>query len=403
VLEERVASFKLRLVRECPFYGTLALHAAYRLGEARPDALGWTDGRDIWLTPYTVLELPREECDFVLLHEVLHCALHHVRRRGERDGLRWNIAADIVVNTLLAEVPTVKAPKGVVTLPAHGDQGTSWRGALRGRSLGRLGDVRGLSAEEVYERLPRDLADLQREAPWAWRYVNDLEPPSGEGPGSTSADAAIERHWTVAYERAVGQHAIGQQRAGSLGNGSPALERQIERSRRGSMDWRAELWQYLVRTPMDFAGVDRRFVAEELYLDVLDGESLRISIAVDTSGSVNARLLSRFVSEVVRIVGCYPHVEAELFWADHRLDGPHLLTSGAVLTHPRGRGGTDFRPFFEHLELRGADRAAVAVYLTDGYGMFPAQSPTETIWVVPHGGRDASAFPFGQVLRMPAT
>jgi predicted metal-dependent peptidase len=38
-----------------------------------------------------------EEVAFLLLHETLHCAMRHLTRQGNRNHLRYNIAADIVV------------------------------------------------------------------------------------------------------------------------------------------------------------------------------------------------------------------------------------------------------------------------------------------------------------------
>lgn len=37
----------------------------------------------------------------VLLHKVLHAALHHVSRRGLRHPFVWNVAADVVVNGIV--------------------------------------------------------------------------------------------------------------------------------------------------------------------------------------------------------------------------------------------------------------------------------------------------------------
>ena len=64
----------------------------------------------------------------------------------------------------------------------------------------------------------------------------------------------------------------------------------------------------------------------------------------------------------------------------------------------QGGGGTDFRPIFNLLESHEPD---VLIYLTDGYGDFPAQAPkVSTLWVVPPGGLEDEGFPFGDVLRL---
>ena len=43
----------------------------------------------------------------------------------------------------------------------------------------------------------------------------------------------------------------------------------------------------------------------------------------------------------------------------------------------------------------------MAIYLTDGYGPFPAAAPgLPTLWVVTAGGRALEEFPFGKAVRL---
>ena len=45
--------------------------------------------------------LSMAEIIFVLAHEVLHIALNHHTRRGDRDPILWNMAGDFIINALL--------------------------------------------------------------------------------------------------------------------------------------------------------------------------------------------------------------------------------------------------------------------------------------------------------------
>jgi predicted metal-dependent peptidase len=82
------------------------------------------------------------------------------------------------------------------------------------------------------------------------------------------------------------------------------------------LGWRAYLWRFLVHTPTDFQGFDRRFIGQGLYLDALAGEKLRVFIAVDTSGSIGVPEIAQFLGEVQAILGAYPHLEATFYYAD---------------------------------------------------------------------------------------
>lgn len=112
------------------------------------------------------------------------------------------------------------------------------------------------------------------------------------------------------------------------------------------IDWRAYLWRYLVQTPTDFQGFNRRFIGRGLYLDALTGESVQIYLAVDTSG---------------------------------------LIDEPAMQRH---------QPF----------ETAICIYLTDGYGQFPlAPPPLPVLWVITAGGLALEQFPFGETVRLLAT
>ena len=69
---------------------------------------------------------------------------------------------------------------------------------------------------------------------------------------------------------------------------------------------------------------------------------------------------------------------------------------------PIGGGGTDFRPFFAALgQQHNPHERSVCVYLTDGYGDFPAEPPElPVLWVVTPGGRALETFPFGEAVRL---
>ncbi|HEU4322056.1 MAG TPA: VWA-like domain-containing protein [Roseiflexaceae bacterium] len=370
-----VSAALLRICARNAFFGALVLFARFKSSAHIPTAA--TDGRDVFINTAYFGRLETAEQEGVLLHEVLHAALLHVPRRAGRDPQLWNVAADIVVNGMVTAAG-YRLPQGALRDPRRED----------------------LGVEEVYELL------LQEQPPAPDPAWNDLlgqapaDAASGEGeseqdaaglPGSQRA--ALERYWRQARQQA--QNAATQQH-GLLPAGLAREFGMLDPSR---LDWRSLLWRHLVRSPVDFSGFDRRFVGQGLYLDALDGEILRVAVAVDTSGSVGQEELDMFLSEVRGILRVYPHLRCDLYYADTELHGPHRLSPHRAPPAPVGGGGTDFRPFLER--LGGRQRPAVAVYLTDGYGEFPTQPPPcPLLWVVTPGGLAEDAFPFGQAVRL---
>ncbi len=131
--EQKLTRARTQLLLNQPFFGTLCLRLKLVSGSVPTMA---TDGRRIAFNPAFVDELKPAELEATLAHEVMHCALGHHCRRGERDPRLWNEAADLAINPILVG--------NGFTLPT---------GALIDSSFSDL------SAEEIYARLLRDKND----------------------------------------------------------------------------------------------------------------------------------------------------------------------------------------------------------------------------------------------------
>ncbi|MEM9267276.1 MAG: VWA-like domain-containing protein [Cyanobacteria bacterium P01_F01_bin.13] len=395
-----ISASLLRIRGKSPFFATLALFTC--IYPTQQVAIAATNGQDIFLNPDYIASLPSPQLDGLILHEVLHAALLHVFRRGARAVQLWNIAADIVVNGMIDQ-------QGVFTLPPD---------AVRDPQLEHL------SVEEVYDCL------LQKSPGYELPFLDLWEPGAADAPtslviaskaGTTTesssspssndefsgtdgvvptdkSQADLETHWRHALQQAMSVPDSSKEQ-GYLPAG---LQRELSTVTQPQLDWRSYLWRYVVQTPTDFMGFDRRFVYRGLYLESLEGESVKVFVAVDTSGSISNEQLGTFISEVQGILRAYPHLEGELYYADAQVYGPYPLDKGYPITKPMGGGGTSFVPFLEKIsQQQDWQSNAVCVYLTDGYGTFPSQEPElPVLWVVTPGGLDLNRFPFGETVRL---
>lgn len=414
-IDKLISSFRLRIRMKSPFFATLSLLAHFKPTYHHPTAA--TDGKDIFFNPDFFASLTPAEQEGVLLHELLHAALLHVTRRGQREAILWNIAADIIVNGLIAE-------QNVFTLPSDALREPKWE---------------KLSVEEIYTLLMQQenhpqlpnfdlLSQPPEDAQGDKGNSNGSSDNKSKGKdtkdnnfnansnGSSDDDStgkntednnfsslsqaqkeALDTHWKNALQQAT---LIA--RSTNQGTLPAGLERQLKELSQAQLDWRTYLWRYLVQTPTDFQGFDRRFVGRGLYLDTIAGESVQVFVAVDTSGSVGEQELKLFLSEVQGILGAYPHLKCILYYTDAEAYGPYSLTSDSSIPQPVGGGGTSFVPFFNKVEsIRDFDTQGVCVYLTDGYGTFPTDIPNlPVLWVVTPGGLDLEQFPFGEAVRL---
>jgi predicted metal-dependent peptidase len=365
-----ISASLLRLRTKSPFFATLALFAKFIPSPEISTAA--TDGKDIYFNPEYVRSLSTSQQIGLLLHEVLHAALLHVLRRGVREPKLWNIAADIVVNGAIAQQGAFELPSGGIRDPK----------------------LEHLSVEEVYEILQTEV-----EQRFSLPDCDLLEAAPGLGNDSLSnaRKAALETHWRNAL-----QQASVIARTTNQGNLPAGMERELGLLTSPQLDWRSHLWRYLVQTPTDFMGFDRRFVGRGLYLETLIGESVQVFAAVDTSGSIDNKQLQMFLSEVQGILNAYPHLKCDLYYVDAEAYGAFPLNSDSVIPQPKGGGGTSLVPFFDKVQASwDGYTQGVCIYLTDGYGTFPSEPPElPVLWVVTPGGLNLSEFPFGEAVRL---
>jgi predicted metal-dependent peptidase len=381
---KRLQAALMRIRGDHPFLGTLALFTEIRITDHINTAA--TDGRVLWFNPRFVDKLGVNQLCGLVVHELLHAALQHVHRRRERDIRLWNIAADIVVNGMIRSDTAYDLPDGGV----------------------EISTLAHLSVEEIYEQFAAgkhnvpsiNLLDLLPELSVVDGDVGgDFSPGSGHGCLDQARGEHLERHW-----RAALQQASAVARRMNRGFGKQGLNgvREFDSATNSILSWREILWQFMVATPYDFGGFDRRFIYRKLYLEDVIGESVEVAICIDTSASIGDRELSAFSSEIRAILDAYPQIRGTLFFADASLYGPHEFNLASGIPSAKGGGGTSFVPFFDWVhqqELSGSQ--PLCIYFTDGFGSFPATSPAlPVLWVVLPGGLESPSFPFGEVTRM---
>ena len=422
-MEREVSAYLVKLRREHPFLATLSLYMDYRFTEAVEHFD--TDGRRTRINPQYFGQLDGDERIGTLLHTTLHSALLHPIRRGARDPDIWNIAADIVANEIIAE-GTFRPPPQTAFEPRYAGMSVEQVYAKLITSATRLtadAGGRGGGQSVAGECVSDEPSQTQQEAgacapessvgargsqkskavsamQTLYPATSDLKEPGREGqPNARAERKRLETYWKRAMTRA---HTVEQMSRKSQGDLPAGLARAIDQVLNPQLDWRTMLWRFMAKTPCDYSGFDRRFVHQGLYLDHLEGESLNVHIAIDTSGSIDDDELAQFRAEVESIVRCYTAIDGLLYFVDADVYGPYPLSKSTRVVEAEGGGGTDFSVFFEKLESdRDPFDEALCIYLTDGFGSFPDSPPAvPVLWVVTSEGIDNEDFPFGEVARL---
>lgn len=331
-----------------PWWSSLLLNLRRYYTDSLP-TMG-TDGTILAINASFVAQLSDSELEAVLAHETAHCALLHPYRRGERDPLRWNIAADGAVNALLEADGFILPGNHVPSAPL------------------------GMTTEELYEQIKsskcpmRDVFDGGSMGNGSGDQ--DGQPQSGQCPqnGQEQEKGSGQQNTADTWKQAV---------AALRGIEPAGVRRAVSAAHEPEHNWKAELAHWASQT---IPGIDRTWTRPSRRYTPAPGRkrepSVKIALCVDTSGSVDDILLSMFSGEMRGI--CEVNgIEAYVIACDAAVHA--VYNPGEAWTSLPGGGGTDFRPAINKAEELDVDGI---VYLTDGCGEYGPEPALPVIWAM---------------------
>jgi len=401
----RIQKARTTLLLDHPFFGTLL----FRLGAQARSSIATmaTDGVSLYFNPQFVETLSAAEIAGTLAHEVMHPALQHHTRRGGRNPRRWNMACDYAINPMLVDAG-LTLPKDVLldnrfrgmsaeriyNLLEEGEQNQSSSSDADTESQDDSSDSGGDSNSSESGSSEADIDGPRApQTPGGIGQVLDApEPESGE----EDAVAEQARDWQIAVEQAENVAKL----AGRLPAG---VTRSLEGAKSARVDWREVLrraWSETVSTDYSWMPPNRRHIWAGLYLPGVRCEGAgEIAIAVDCSGSINARQLGLFEAEVRSILEGQRPSRVHVLYFDTEVHKADLYEAGQpIALTPVGGGGTNFAPCFRWLDERGIVPQTL-VFLTDLCGAFPKDAPGyPVLWA----STESRRAPFGQVIPMEA-
>lgn len=352
---DRIRKVLLRTGWQHPFFLIPAQRIRLRIDEGTKTASIDTRGV-VRFRPEFLDSLGDPELAGVICHEIMHALMNHAARRGSREPMRWNRAADRAINRALSE-SGITLPTGAL-LPDYGQQ--DW------------------TAEQLYDAEPETPEGDDGDAPGPGQGCG--QDPAGDDDSSEGephdGDPPSERDWN---ETAV-------QAASMAGDkkGARALVGALERPP-AKVRWRDVLRGACARAiaahgfdDVSFRKLSRR--SGEFLLPGPIAYRALVAVAIDTSGSVPDAALETALGEVCEISRLTPEVafylvthDAEIQWSGWIRGGKRgdATIRGAI----KGRGGTLFDPAYRAIEGAGR-RFDAMVHLTDGEpcdGSWPAK------------------------------
>ena len=366
----------------------------YGMDHVQDTSIGtlYTDGKTVHYNPIFLESLSDSYKESALAHEYAHAALlHPVRYMAGMDKDVANIAMDHAVNLMLIDAG-LSMPPGW-----HADKqykGMSWEHIythlMQGKDKEQNKDKGEGEGEGEGEAKPGKFGDVQ----------GDVRPATGK-----NGKPAIEQELSeISVEMADRVMRIAQAQK-MAGTGSGMSERIVAEMLTPAVpDLYQAIAALLERSNEDrsYSRINRRLIHAGFFPSIESKQCPPIVIAVDTSASINYRILSAFNSILRRVVADFRPRSICVIYCDNEINtepvefGPDDIYDIV----PHGGGCTDFSPPFVWIDTHMFEKPAALIYFTDLDGPFPYVAPDYPVLWAAIPSRYAEPVPFGDVCQI---
>lgn len=414
----RLLLARMRILCNHGFYGLLLMHMIYSIDEGCETA--YTDGVRIAFSPFFLEELSDKELDFVMMHEILHVVLQHCLRGEYKDNERYNIAADIVINSTVMHENDDKASS--ITLSTYGE-------SMHIAPDGKEGYL--YTAEEVYEMLQSkqkfsnggsqksnktgNVGSKNGRAGKERQSIKDMDKPVAKRWddhsqwGKFEEDSKLRDILIKNFAECCGAVKV-RDASNNRGTLPMFAQRMLEKLKKPQTDWRTILNDFIQEDISDysFSPPDRRFQDSPFFLPDFNemGKNDNVNdilFFIDTSGSISDNDMTAAYSEVKGAIDQYDgKLQGWLGFFDAAVIEPKPFSSFEefIVIKPAGGGGTDFQIIFEYVNQHMKEKEPnCIIILTDGYAPFPKEELANDIpvlWLI--NNQDVNP-PWGKVAR----
>jgi predicted metal-dependent peptidase len=358
-LEHKISQAKAKLLVDYPLFGTIASKLEFVKND---DIQSFkSNGIKLEYNSDFLDRLTSAEMEFVFANGAMHASLAHETRKNGRSGWLWQMATDYAINDMLVENNLVRPNE------AHYSKRFS-----------------GLYAEEIYAELQEDI--LRDELEYEADDIDDVQNQN------SSEEQIQEEQLYDEFAKAVFEEEI------KNGEAPSSIERFFKITCNGKINWRDELKAALERFHKDdytLLPPSKKFLHMNLYIPSSVSQRFNLVVAIDTSGSVDEKLLGEFLKELNFLTNTISNYQIELLLCDDKILVHKTFYSGDILeVEIKGGGATDFRPVFEFVE-RELEDVKLLIYFSDLEGIFAKEEPNYAVkWVSP---KEADV-PFGEVI-----
>ena len=363
-IQVKISQAKSKLLLNYPFFGALAT----KLELIQNDDIESFKSNGIKLEYNSdfLQKLEPAQMEFVFANGAMHASLAHEMRKGGRSGWLWQLSTDYAINDMLVQNGLVRPDE------AHYSNRFS-----------------GMYAEEIYAQLKEDI--LRDELEYEADEVDDVQESKKEQNAPQNDDILTEQLFEEFAKAKLEEEMKNSE--------TPiGIARFFKISSDGKIDWRNELRAALDRHHKDdytLLPPSKKLLYAGVYLPSCISKRFQLVVAIDSSGSVDEKLLNEFLSELNFLMNIISNFQIDLLVCDDKIRMHKTFWGGDILeAEAKGGGATDFRPVFEFIERELQD-VKLLLYFSDLDGIFPSDAPNyEVKWVSPK----VVNIPFGDII-----
>ncbi len=390
---DKIVVARVGLLLRHPFFGNMATRLKIQsCDDWCPTAA--TDGRHLYYNTQFFNALSEKQIEFVIAHEILHCAFDHLTRREDRQPTLHNIACDYLVNNILVREGIGEK---VTQIPIIQDF-----------------KYEGWSSEQVYDDLYENcekinLADLgellDEHIDWEDDGSDSKQGAKGKGEGKGKGKAPkYTKDELRKIKEEIKEGMMQAAQAAGAGNVPGEIDRMIKDLTEPKMNWREIIQQQIqstIKNDYTFSRPSRKGWHVGAILPGMNfDETIDIAIGFDMSGSIGNDQAKIFLSEVKGIMDQYKDFKIKCWCFDTKVYNEQDFSqdSGEELTDYKlmGGGGTEFMCNWEYMKENDIQPKKFIMF-TDGYpwGQWGEEDYCDTVFVI-HGYHDKNfEAPFG--------
>lgn len=388
-----IEPIKRKMLVKYPFFGSVTANVKYV--ENRNIQTAATNGKIVYYNPDFLEKISEKERIFVIAHEICHIAFNHIIRSKNKNHKIWNIATDAIINALLKK-DGLKIVENAVDIE----------------------DAINYNAEELYEKLLKEQANnlgengnseisnnQNDENQDVGHDTHDMWDETIENKNISDKKSEIEKKQKetekIGEKESFNKNKQEKKKALedlkkmlskqiiSYGNKTNENTIKIENigTSKSIIDWRYVLRE-VITYDVDWSYKNATIEDGVVSANLEEQPMSETEIVLDTSGSINEKLLKNFLRECKNIL---EHSKLKVGCFDTKFYGFNEIRNKEDIENMKfqGGGGTDFNIAVGAFSRRVENK----IIFTDGYAQMP-NIELDVIWIVfgnrlvnPKGGK----------------